>query len=276
MTFIMKRHTTIIIGILIAIITSMEGCKSKPQRLITVCSNDSHSQVEPKDGKGGFAARAELMDSIRREYPLNLLLDAGDMVQGTPYFNIYHGRMEMAAYNRMGYDAVTIGNHEFDYGVDTMAMFLRLASFPIVSCNYDVRGTVLEDIVKPYTIFERGGMKIAVIGFGVSPHSLILLTNFEPVKYLDPIERGNHYADSLRNAGVELIVAISHLGYYEDNDKVSDYTLAKNSSNIDIIFGGHTHEVRNDTTITNLLGKPVHCIQTNKAGLELSKAVVEF
>ena len=103
-------------------------CSDKKQELLILCTNDSHSQVEAKDGKGGFAARADVVDSLRKVYPLNILLDAGDMMQGTPYFNIYHGRIEIAAYNRLGYDAVTLGNHEFDYGLDTLAMFLKLAT----------------------------------------------------------------------------------------------------------------------------------------------------
>ena len=190
-------------------------CSDKKQELLILCTNDSHSQVEAKDGKGGFAARADVVDSLRKVYPLNILLDAGDMMQGTPYFNIYHGRIEIAAYNRLGYDAVTLGNHEFDYGLDTLAMFLKLASFPIVSCNYDVKGTPLEGIVKPYTVINKGGLKIAVIGFGVSPESLILQSNFAPVKYQNPIERGNYYADSLKNSGIDFIIALSHLGYLQ-------------------------------------------------------------
>lgn len=258
------------------IVALLVSCTPKKQQLLILCTNDSHSQVEPKDGnKGGFAARANLVDSLRKIYPLNLLLDAGDIVQGTPYFNIYHGRIEIAAYNRLGYDAITLGNHEFDYGLDTLAMFLRLASFPVVSCNYDVKDTPLEGLVQPFAIFERGGLKIAVVGFGVSPESLILMSNFEPVKYLDPIERGNYYADSLRNAGVDYIIALSHLGYFTDG-RANDSTLAAKSKNIDIILGGHTHRVRKDTIIGNADGKPVHYLTTHKSGLEMDKVIVEF
>ena len=250
-------------------------CSDKKQELLILCTNDSHSHVEAKDGKGGFAARADVVDSLRKVYPLNILLDAGDMMQGTPYFNIYHGRIEIAAYNRLGYDAVTLGNHEFDYGLDTLAMFLKLASFPIVSCNYDVKGTPLEGIVKPYTVINKGGLKIAVIGFGVSPESLILQSNFAPVKYQNPIERGNYYADSLKNSGIDFIIALSHLGYFTDG-RDNDSTLATNSKNIDLILGGHTHQVRKDTIITNAIGKPVHYLTTHKSGLEMDKVVVEF
>ena len=224
-------------------------CSDKKQELLILCTNDSHSQVEAKDGKGGFAARADVVDSLRKVYQLNILLDAGDMMQGTPYFNIYHGRIEIAAYNRLGYDAVTLGNHEFDYGLDTLAMFLKLASFPIVSCNYDVKGTPLEGIVKPYTVINKGGLKIAVIGFGVSPESLILQSNFAPVKYQNPIERGNYYADSLKNSGIDFIIALSHLGYFTDG-RDNDSTLATNSKNIDLILGGHDYNQRYRKTRT--------------------------
>ncbi|MDR0829629.1 MAG: metallophosphatase [Prevotellaceae bacterium] len=262
--------------ILIVIILLLASCTPKPQQLLILCTNDSHSQIEAKNGSGGFAARADLVDSLRQIYPLNLLLDAGDMVQGTPYFNVYHGRIEMAGYNRLGYDAVTLGNHEFDFGLDTLAMFLNLAAFPIVSCNYDVKGTPLENIVKPYAVFERGGMKIAVIGFGVSPKSLILPTNFEPIQYLDPIERGNFYADSLRKSGCDFVIALSHLGYYSDSIPVGDSILAVQSKNIDLILGGHTHDVRKDTTIMNVENRPVHYLTTKKAGLEMDKVIVNF
>lgn len=264
-----------IIFVLTTIIFVLAGCNTNKKQLLIVCTNDSHSQVEPKDGKGGFAARADVLDSLRKAYPLNLLLDAGDMMQGTPYFNVYHGRMEIAAYNRLGYDAITLGNHEFDYGLDTLAVMLKLASFAVVSCNYVVKGTVLEGLVKPYVIFDRGGLKVAVIGFGVSPQSLILQTNFEPIKYLDPIERGNHYADSLKNAGIDYVIALSHLGYYTDG-RDNDSTLAVRSKNIDLILGAHTHNIRKDTIILNADNKPVHYLQTHKSGLEMDKVVVEF
>jgi 5'-nucleotidase len=251
------------------------SCTQKKQQFLLLCTNDSHSQVEPKGGKGGFAARADLIDSLRAAYPLNLLLDAGDMVQGTPYFNIYHGRIETEGYNRLGYDAATLGNHEFDMGLDTLAMFLKLADFPIVCCNYDVKNTPLEGLVKPYAIFERGGLKIAVIGFGVQPESLILPSNFEPVKYLDPVERGNFYADSLKDAGADFVVALSHLGYYDNSEIDGDRRLAEQSRNIDLIFGGHTHEFIN-IFVQNADNKPVAILQAAKSGLVMDKVIVEF
>jgi len=259
------------------LIILLVGCTPK-QQLLILCSNDSHSQIEAKNNLGGFAARADLVDSLRKLYPLNLLLDAGDMVQGTPYFNFYSGRIEMEGYNRIGYDAVTLGNHEFDMGLDTLAMFLKIANFPVVSCNYDVRGTLLEGLVKPYVVFERGGMKIAVIGFGISPKSLILPTNFDPIKYLDPIERGNFYADSLKNAGCDFVIALSHLGL---ENSVNDSVLAAKSRNIDLILGGHTHsikgeELKGEFEFKNMDNKPVKLVKTSSKGLQMDKVIVEF
>jgi 5'-nucleotidase len=261
----------IVFALLILFLTA---CTQKKQQLLILCTNDSHSQIEPKNNRGGFAARADVIDSLQKIYPFSLLLDAGDIMQGTPYFNLYHGRMEIEAYTRLGYDAATMGNHEFDMGLDTLAMFLKLAKFAIVSCNYDVKGTQLEGIVKPFAIFERGKMKIAVIGFGVSPKSLILAANFEPVKYLDPIETGNFYADSLKNAGCNFVIALSHLGYFTDG-RPNDSTLAAQSRNIDLILGGHTHNVRIDTLIQNLDNKPVKVMQSTKSGLEIEKIVID-
>ena len=262
--------------ILILLILLLASCvQPKKQKLLILCTNDSHSQIEieKKSGQGGFAARADLIDSLRAIYPLNLLLDAGDMVQGTPYFNLYHGRIEIAGYNRLGYDAATLGNHEFDMGLDTLAMLLKLADFSIVCCNYDVKNTPLETLVKPYEIFERGGMKIAVIGFGVSPKSLILQSNFEPIKYLDPIKMGNFYADSLKNAGIDFVIALSHLGC---KGYINDSILATQSRNIDLILGGHTHEIRGALELQNIDDRPVKIVKTASKGLEMDKVTVEF
>jgi 5'-nucleotidase len=147
-------------------------------------TNDTHSQVEPlEEGKrdakfAGYARRMGLIDKMRKDDPQLLLFDAGDFSQGTPYFNFYHGRIEVDAMNRMGYDAITLGNHEFDYGVDTLAVVLKDAQFDVVCANYDVTNSPLENIVKPYTIIKRSNMRIGVFGIGVNPQSLIAERNF--------------------------------------------------------------------------------------------------
>lgn len=255
------------------------GCaEDAPRQLVILHTNDSHSQVEPTaKGQGGFAARAELIDSIRQAHPDLLLLDAGDMVQGTPYFNFYHGRIETEAYNRMGYDAITLGNHEFDYGVDTLAAWLSDANFAVVCCNYDVLGTPLADIVKPYVVINRGGLKVGIIGLGVNPEGLILQTNFAPLRFMEPIERANHYADSLKQSGAaDFIIALSHLGYQALEGEASDSLLARKSRHIDIILGGHTHADRGIFHIPNLDGRDVVVMKTAKSSVEIDKVVVSF
>ena len=159
-----------------------------PQDHLTILhTNDTHSQVEPKaNNTGGYARRMGLIKQERQQDRHLLLLDAGDFSQGTPYFNFYHGRVEIQAMNRMGYDAATLGNHEFDNGLDTLAVVLREANFPIVCANYDFSGTPLADIVKPYVILHKGGLKIGVFGLGCNPKGLITPKNFEPARYFDP------------------------------------------------------------------------------------------
>jgi len=256
-------------------------CACQPKGdLFLVCTNDTHSQVEVcganmknAAGLGGYAFRAGVIDSLRKECPDLLLFDAGDFSQGTPYFNMYGGRVEVAAYNQMCYDAVTLGNHEFDNGVDSLSARLREARFEVVCANYDVTGTPLEGIVKKTAIFERDDWRVGVIGLGVNPEGLILKSNFVGVKYLDPISIANHYADSLKNScGCDLVVILSHLGsaYDAENANPSDELLAANSRSIDVIMGGHTHKQVCKKCV-NLDGDSVLLMQSGKSGAYLGK-----
>ncbi len=256
-------------------------CACQPKGdLLLVCTNDTHSQVEVcganmknTAGLGGYAFRAGVIDSLRKECPCLLLFDAGDFSQGTPYFNMYKGRVEISAYNEMCYDAVTLGNHEFDNGIDTLASRLHEACFAVVCTNYDVAGTPLESVVKKTAIFERAGWKIGVIGLGVNPDGLILKSNFAGVKYLDPITVANHYADSLKNScGCDIVIALSHLGsaYEVENTTPSDEFLVANSRSIDIVMGGHTHKQVCKKCV-NLEGDSVLLMQSGKSGAYLGK-----
>ena len=159
-----------------------------PQDHLTILhTNDTHSQIEPKtNGQCGYARRMGLIEEERKIDKNLLLLDAGDFCQGTPYFNIYHGRVEIDAMNRMRYDAATLGNHEFDNGLDSLATVLKTANFPIVCANYDFTGTALESIIKPFTIVRRGGLNIGIFGLGCDPKGIISDKNFLPAQYLDP------------------------------------------------------------------------------------------
>ena len=176
--------------------SACHGCQEKT--IIILHTNDTHSQIEPlEEGKrdefcGGYARRMGYIQQMRNEHPDLIVLDAGDFSQGTPYYNFYHGRVEIDAMNRMQYDAITLGNHEFDYGVDTLAAVLQLAHFPIVCANYDVTGSPLEGLVVPYTVIKRSGLRIGVFGIGVNPKGLIAEKNFAPLQYMDPVASAQH------------------------------------------------------------------------------------
>jgi len=256
----------------------------KADHLTILSTSDTHSQVEPLPANvsrdpnmGGYARRMGLIAQERQADPDLLLFDSGDFSQGTPYFNFYHGRIEVEALNRMGYDAMTLGNHEFDNGVDTLAVVLKLAKFPIVVANYDVKGTALEGIVKPYTIIERAGLRIGVFGLGVAPDDLISKKNFAGITYLDPLPVINETADLLRNKKhCDVVICLSHLGSdvpgvvgHEDE---YDFNLIPQTHNVDLFLSGHTHHL-NDKRILDADGHEVVLMQTGKAAARVGKTV---
>ncbi|HPW90019.1 MAG TPA: metallophosphatase [Paludibacteraceae bacterium] len=270
-----KNVALIIIGAIVA----LSACTNKaPKQLLILHTNDSHSQVEAtKDGFGGFAARAALIDSFRAVNPNLLLLDAGDIFQGTPYFNMFDGRLEIDAYNKMGYEAATLGNHEFDKGIDTLAARIRQANFPFVCTNYEAEGTALEGLLKRYTVIKKDGLKVGILGLGVDPHKLILETYFGGLTYIDPIESANRYAEILKNKEkCDFVIVLSHLGYSSNPDVMSDSILAINSRNIDLVLGGHTHDIRGVFHINNLDGKSVSVMQAGKSAKEITVTTVEY
>lgn len=261
----------------------LTGCAEKSASLTILHTNDTHSQVEPTNPKaakdanlGGYARRMGFIAQEREADPNLLLLDAGDFSQGSPYFNYFRGRVEVDAMNRMGYDAATFGNHEFDNGVDTLAMLVRLAKFPFVCANYDVRGSALDGLVKPYVVLHRGGLKIGVIGVGVAPDDLIAKDNFAGITYLDPLPIINETADMLRNEkGCDLVIVLSHLGT-DNTQSVSDEELAPQLRNVDIVIGGHTHHVIDGKRIQDSEGHEVVFSQMGKAGMRVGKIKVNF
>ena len=257
----------------VVVVSMLMSCKPEAKQLVILHTNDTHSQVEPKaDGTAGYARRMGVIEAERKANPCLLLVDAGDFCQGTPYFNYFHGRIEIDALNRMGYDVATLGNHEFDNGLDSLAMLLRLADFPIVCANYDVAGSVLEGLVKPYTIVEKDGVRIGIFGLGVSPDGLISMRNFLPLHYLDPLPIADSLSTALKlNHHCDVVVCLSHLGTHYDSDQVSDEKIASGTSNIDVIIGGHTHKMFPNHKVANANGDSILLSQMGKSGTALGK-----
>jgi 5'-nucleotidase len=269
-------------------------------KLTILHTNDVHSRLEPfpmdggkNQGLGGVAARAELINKIRSEQAATdsfegfrstddniLLLDAGDIFQGTPYFNIYKGEPEIKAMTAMRYDAATMGNHDFDAGLENFATQLQYAKFPILLCNYDLAGTPMEFKTQPYKIFKKGKLKIGVTGVGIQPKGLVPDALAGNTKYLDPVENLNRTAAKLKKEeGCDMIICLSHLGYKykEDANKMCDIILAKESENVDLIIGGHTHTFMDEPDVLkNKSGSDVIINQVGWAGIVLGRLDFEF
>lgn len=238
------------------------------KKITILHTNDTHSHIDPfpandpkNPNQGGVARRAAIIEQIRKEEPNVLLLDAGDIFQGTPYFNYYGGELEFKLMSMMKYDLATIGNHDFDNGVEGLLAQLPHANFEFVSANYDFMNTVLYTHVKPYKIFNKGGIKIGVFGLGVELQGLVDKKLYRETRYNNPIEIAQDMSRILKEEKkCDIVICLSHLGfnYKNDPEKVSDLNLARKTKNIDLIIGGHTH---------TFLDKPV--IEKNTDGVEV-------
>ena len=257
----------------------------KSTKLTILHTNDTHSNIDPFPrnhakfpGMGGVSRRHALIQKIRQNEEHVLLLDCGDIFQGTPYFNMFNGELEMKLMSEMGYDAATMGNHDFDIGLDGFKKAKRHAKFPFLCANYDFSETILNGETKRYEIFQKGDLKIGVFGVGIELNGLVSSTNFEKTKYLIPVESANLVAKELKQKGCDLIICLSHLGYdYPDSTRISDRKLAKDSRNIDIILGGHTHTFLEKPTIEkNKKGKSVLINQVGYAGLYLGRIDIDI
>ncbi|RLD30223.1 MAG: bifunctional metallophosphatase/5'-nucleotidase [Bacteroidetes bacterium] len=255
---------------------------SRTKKITILHTNDVHSHIIPfgpnngrNANKGGVARRASLIESIRAENPNTLLLDAGDIFQGTPYFNYYGGELEFKLMSMLKYDAATIGNHDFDNGIDGLYAQLPHAKFDFVSANYDFSNTVMDTHVEPYTIFKKEGIKIGVFGLGIELDGLVGKNHYKETKYLNPIEIAQDMSRILKTEKqCDLAICLSHLGYnYRNNPEiVSDVKLAKATKDIDLIIGGHTHTfLRKPTIEKNIEGKNVLINQVGCYGLYLGK-----
>jgi 5'-nucleotidase len=263
-------------GTLLAPLSSLAKADN---RLVVLHTNDWHSHIDPfplddkkYPGMGGAAKRAQLIADIRAQYKNVLLLDSGDIFQGTPYFNYYSGELEFKLMSEMGYDFATLGNHDFDAGIDGFAKQLPHASFKFVCANYDFTDTPLQNKIKPYAISRKGHFKIGVFGIGIELDGLVPAKLYGNTKYLDPIQKANETAQLLKNEGCNLIICLSHLGYEYNSNKVSDKVLAQNTQNIDLILGGHTHTfLTYPQPILNQNGNEIFIAQTGWAGLNLGR-----
>jgi 5'-nucleotidase len=250
------------------------------KRLTILHTNDVHSRIEPfpmdgshNQGLGGVARRAALIKKIRADEKNVLLLDAGDIFQGTPYFNLFGGELEMKLMSDMAYDASAMGNHDFDNGIEGFYKQLPNANFPILVANYDFSNTVMHSSSQPYKIFDKAGLKVGVFGLGIELDGLVDKKNYAETIYLDPIAKANQTAAILKNDyHCNLVICLSHLGYQYKENKVSDQILAKSTRNIDLIIGGHTHTFMDEPEdIKNLDGKITTINQVGWAGINLGR-----
>ncbi|MDA9555288.1 metallophosphatase [Pelobium sp.] len=248
-------------------------------------TNDVHSRIDPfpmdgtiNAGKGGVAPRAAIINKIRSEEKNVLLLDAGDIFQGTPYFNFWGGELEIKMMSMMGYDASIMGNHDFDNGVEGFAKQMPHANFPILNSNYDFTDTPMEGKSKPYQIFHKQGLKIGVYGLGIELIGLVNPVQQGNTKYLDPIKTALEQEKFLKlDQKCDLVICLSHLGYKYKENKISDVVLAQNTYYTDLIIGGHTHTfLKTPDSIRNKSGKETLVNQVGFAGINLGRIDFAF
>jgi 5'-nucleotidase len=248
-------------------------------------TNDMHSRIDPfpNDGRtngglGGMSRRATLINQIRQQVQNVLLLDSGDIFQGTPYFNFFGGELEYKLMTQMRYDAATFGNHDFDNGLEGLQRQLPNAGFPFLSANYDFTGTILKNQFQPFKVFEKEGIKIGVFGLGIELAGLVDKKNYGATVYLDPVQRAADMVKQLREKeNCNLVICLSHLGYKYENAKIDDRKLAQQVPSIDLILGGHTHtfmEAPEKISLTN--GHETLINQVGWAGINLGRMDFTF
>lgn len=263
------------------LLAGMWWCPAAAQQAIELNllhTSDTHSRIEPLSpqaadanaGMGGVVRRATLVKDFRTGHPGTLLFDCGDISQGTPYYNLFKGELEVKMMNLMHYDAMAIGNHEFDFGLDNMARLFRMADFPVVCANYDVTGTVLEGLVKPYVVIERDGLKIGVFGLGPKLEGLVASANCQGIGFRNPFEAAQQTADLLRDRlGCDLVVCLSHLGISnEDPEGFDDLRLIARTRHIDVVLGGHSHTfMEKPRLLPNADGHEIPLLHSGKNGV---------
>jgi 5'-nucleotidase len=267
-------------GLALSGITSDLLAKDDLLRISILHTNDIHCHIDPFPesdpsyaGKGGLARLSALISSIRQENGNVLLVDAGDMFQGTPYFNFYKGELILEVMSKMGYEASTIGNHEFDNGLEGIRQALPYAEFPIINSNYDFSQTILHDRFPSYKIFHKNGIKIGLYGLGIEMAGLVADKNYGQTRYLDPVTTAQKMESFLKNEKkCDLVICLSHLGLKYRDDKISDTLLAARTSYTDLIIGGHTHTyLEKPLQLKNAKGRRIIVNQAAWAGLILGR-----
>lgn len=267
-----------------SVLAQDSGRKVSDRKITILHTNDTHSNIDPFPdnhakyaGKGGVARRFELVQQIREEEEHVLLLDAGDIFQGTPYFNKYQGVLEMKLMNELGYEAATMGNHDFDIGIDGFINAKQYADFPFLCSNYDFSNTALDGMTQRKQIIQKGDIKVGLFGAGVELEGLVPHDKYGETRYLDPIGIAQDLSRELKEDGCDLIICLSHLGYSYDSDKVSDLKLAEQTENIHMIIGGHTHTfLDRPTEVRNRKEDIVLVNQVGWAGVNLGRVEFEF
>ncbi|MBQ4387530.1 MAG: metallophosphatase [Prevotella sp.] len=278
-------NTRYIFVMLLALV-ALSGQAKKQKQLVILHTNDTHSTIFPvnsqlpdtmKAGRGGFIRRIEMLRQERQKHPDLLYFDSGDFCQGSAYYTMFKGDVEVGLMNEMGIDASTIGNHEFDFGLENMARIFKMCNFPILCTNYDFTGTVMEGVCKPWIILKRNGVKIGVFAVCPKLQGLVSNKNCEGVKYLDPAKVALETATMLKlEKKCDVVICISHLGW-ENYRAEDDLYMIKNSRNIDLVLGGHTHTYLPTLEyVNNLDGKPVPVDQNGKHAIFVGKIVMNL
>ena len=271
-------------GLLITGPTLAQETAKSTSRLTILHTNDTHSAIDPLPvnhakfpGMGGVAKRMQLIQAIRNKEANVLLLDAGDIFQGTPYFNRYGGALELRLMTKMGYDAATMGNHDFDAGLSGFLKAKTHAQFPFLCANYDFTQTILKESTQPYSIFQKGLIRVGVFGIGVELNGLVPESKYERTIYNDPIKTANEQAAILRNKGCHLVICLSHLGFEYSDERISDRKLANSTKGIDLILGGHTHTFLKEPVIErNIENQQVVINQVGWGGIQLGRLDFEL
>lgn len=269
--------------LILLLLTSLCGV-AQDKQLYILQTSDTHSRIEPLDtrfgssaDKGGYVRRAAFVHEARKQHPDLLLFDCGDISQGTPYYNMFKGEVEIKLMNLMKYDAMVLGNHEFDYGMDNMARLFTLANFPVLCANYNVTGTVLDGLVKPYIVLVRDGVRIGVFGLSPRLEGLVQSDKCVGVVYHDPLEVAQQIVNRLRTQeACDVVICLSHLGFNtETPDGHYDENLVNMTHGIDLILGGHTHtEMVKPAKHLNAVGKSVSVMHVGKNGIDVGELIL--